>query len=208
MDAASPQNFTARRGTRIGGLYDRYIAIIKDALPIAALLLLVTIMLLPFISSKEFSFILDKKKVAQAGERFRMESPVYKGTDSKGRTFIITALRSVQKSSADPTVLLEKLRATLETREGLVVLTADEGRFLLRKEQLIVSGEIAIERNDGYRFSSRDVLVDLPSRTAFSGTGIKGTGPLGKFSAGSFRLDLASNAIVFGGGTRLRLEQR
>ena len=198
----------SQRGTRIGGLYDRYIAILKDALPIAALMLLVAIIILPFAGSKEFSFILDKKKVAQAGERFRMESPVYKGTDSKGRTFILTAKRSVQKSSADPTVMLEALRATLETSEGLVVLTADEGRFLMKKEQLIVSGEIAIERSDGYRFSSRDVLVDLPSRTAYSNTGIKGNGPLGRFSAGSFRLDLASNAIVFGGGTKLRLEQR
>lgn len=208
MDANIPLPQRQRRGPPIGGAYDRFIKLAKDALPLAALMLLLAILILPFVGDREFSFILDKNKVALAGERLKVEAPVYKGSDSRGRAFTLTADRAVQKSSADPTVMLQRLRAVLDAKEGRIELTADEGRFLMKKEQLFVSGQIAILREDGYRFTSQDVLVDLKSRIAYSTSGIDGTGPLGAFKAGSFRLDLASNSIIFGGGTKLHLVQR
>jgi lipopolysaccharide export system protein LptC len=196
-----------QRGPRIGGLYDRFIKLMKDVLPIGALLLLLALMILPFLQDREFSFILDKRKVAQAGERLRMEAPLYRGTDSQGRAFVLQAARAVQKSSNDATLVLEKLQATLEMKGGAAQLTADTGSFDLKRERLIVSGIIELKRTDGYRFAATDVIVDLNSRTAWSTKPIEGDGPFGKFRAGSFRINLDETSLVFGGRASLRITQ-
>jgi lipopolysaccharide export system protein LptC len=196
-----------RRGPRIGGGYDRFIALMKDALPIGALLLILALMILPFLQDREFSFILDKKKVAQAGERLRMEAPLYRGTDSQGRAFVLQAARAIQKSSSDPTLVLEKLKATLEMADGPAQLTAETGSFDLKRERLIVSGLIELKRTDGYRFTAQDVIVDLNSRTAWSTKSIEGDGPFGKFRAGSFRINLDETSLVFGNRASLRITQ-
>jgi lipopolysaccharide export system protein LptC len=196
-----------QRGPRIGGAYDRFVALMKDTLPIGALLLLLTLLILPFMQDREFSFILDKRKVAAAGERLRMEAPLYRGTDSKGRAFILQAARAVQKSSKDPTLVLEKLKATLQMKDGNAELTADTGSFDLKKERLTVSGIITLRRSDGYRFAARDVMVDLNSRTAWSSKAVEGDGPFGHFRAGSFKLNLDDMSLVFGNRASLRITQ-
>jgi lipopolysaccharide export system protein LptC len=196
-----------QRGPRIGGFYDHFIKLMKDALPIAALLLVLALLILPFMQDREFSFILDKRKVAAAGERLRMEAPLYRGSDSQGRAFVLQAARAVQKSSNDPTLVLEKLKATLQMKDGVAELTADTGSFDLKKERLTVSGIITLKRADGYRFAASDVLVDLNSRTAWSNNGIEGDGPFGHFRAGSFKLSLDETSLVFGNRASLRITQ-
>jgi lipopolysaccharide export system protein LptC len=196
-----------KRGPRVGGAYDRFIKLMKDALPIGALILLILLMVMPFLQDREFSFILDKKKVAQAGERLRMEAPLYRGADSKGRPFVLEAARAVQKSSKDPTLVLEKLKASLQMEDGTAILTADTGNFDLKKEQLIVSGTITLQRSDGYRFTAQDVIVDLNSRTAWSNKPIDGNGPFGRFRAGRFKLNLDETSLVFAGRASLRITQ-
>ncbi len=196
-----------QRGPRIGGLYDRYIRLMKDVLPIGALLLLLALLVLPFMQDREFSFILDKRKVAAAGERLRMEAPLYRGTDSQGRAFVLQAARAVQKSSKDPTLVLEKLEATLQMKDGNAQLTAETGSFDLKKERLTVSGIITLRRTDGYRFAAQDVIVDLNSRTAWSSKGIEGDGPFGHFRAGGFKLNLDETSLVFDNRASLRITQ-
>jgi lipopolysaccharide export system protein LptC len=196
-----------QRGPRIGGLYDRFIKLMKDVLPIGALLLIVALLVLPFLQDREFSFILDKRKVAAAGERLRMEAPLYRGADSKGRAFVLQAARAVQKSSTDPTLVLEKLKATLQMDGGNAELTAEVGSFDLKKERLTVSGVITLQRTDGYRFTASDVLIDLNSRTASSSQAIEGDGPFGHFRAGSFKLNLDETSLVFGNRASLRITQ-
>jgi lipopolysaccharide export system protein LptC len=196
-----------RRGPRIGEFYDSYIKLMKDALPIGALLLILALLILPFMQDREFSFILDKRKVAAAGERLRMEAPLYRGTDSQGRAFVLQAARAVQKSSKDPALVLEKLKATLQMQDGPAELTADTGSFDLKKEQLTVSGMITLKRTDGYRFAASDVVVDLNSRTAWSDKPIEGDGPFGHFRAGSFKLNLDETSLLFGNRASLRITQ-
>jgi lipopolysaccharide export system protein LptC len=196
-----------QRGPRIGGPYDVFIKLMKDVLPVGALLLILALLILPFLQDREFSFILDKRKVAAAGERLRMEAPLYRGTDSKGRAFVLQAARAVQKSSKDPTLVLEKLKATLQMEDGNALLTADIGSFDLKKERLTVSGVITLQRTDGYRFIAQDVLVDLNSRTAWSNKAVEGDGPFGTFRAGSFKLNLDETSLVFGNRASLRITQ-
>jgi lipopolysaccharide export system protein LptC len=196
-----------QRGPRIGGFYDRFIKLMKDTLPIGALLLTLALLILPFMQDREFSFILDKRKVAAAGERLRMEAPLYRGTDSQGRAFVLQAARAVQKSSNDPTLVLEALKATLQMKDGNAELTAETGSFDLKKERLTVSGIITLRRTDGYRFAAQDVIVDLNSRTAWSAKGIEGDGPFGHFRAGSFKLNLDETSLMFGNRASLRITQ-
>jgi lipopolysaccharide export system protein LptC len=209
MIQAAPLELHFRhRGPPIGGSYDRLIGFLKRALPVTASLLILALLLLPFLQDREFSFILDKKKVAKAGERLRMEAPLYRGADSQGRSFILQAVRAVQKSSNDPTLILEKLKATLEMPDGLAQITAERGSFDLKREQLNVSGVIELTRSDGYRFIAQDVRVDMKTRTAASDQPVEGDGPFGHFRAGSFRINLDDTSLVFSKQASLRFVQQ
>ena len=57
-------------------------------------------------------------------ERLRVTVATYRGEDSKGRPFQITAGSAVQKSSQDPIVKLNDLNARIQMTEGPATMTA------------------------------------------------------------------------------------
>lgn len=195
------------RGPKLGGLYDRLIGIAKDALPLSFLALMMAIIIVPIADQRETSFILDKHKVEFAGERARMERPVYRGFDDQGRPFTLSADRAIQKNSLNPSLVLTHPQATLGTADGVAVLTADEGQFNLNTQRLFVSGAILLKREDGYRLNGQDVLIDLSQKEAFSQNAISGTGPLGAFTAGGFHFDLDKSVAVFKNRAHIRIVQ-
>lgn len=195
-----------RSGPRVGGGYDVFVRAMKEVLPAASLALLGTLIIWPLINTREFSFLVSKDTAAVSAERMRMEKPVYRGTDSRGRQFEITASRAVQRSSRDPTVELIDIAAQLDTADGLTRVTAAKGSFNLTSEQLQVSGPVDFGRADGTRITAGDAVVDLRSRTVRSTSRISGTGPLGRFEADGFQVDLRGTSATLTGKVRMRIE--
>jgi lipopolysaccharide export system protein LptC len=196
------------KGAAVGGKRDKIIQVLKWVLPTLSGALLATIVALPFFNKQEVSFLLSRDSIEKTPEVLRMEKPTYRGLDSKGRPFLITADRAIQKSSEDAIVELQRLRADIETTSGDAQLRADSGAFDLKKEQLRIAGNISVSRADGYVFKTRDALLDLPSRAAWGISGVSGDTPLGTFRAGKFRVDLEKGTVVFAGGTKLRIVQK
>jgi lipopolysaccharide export system protein LptC len=201
------RNVGSRRlaSRRVGGLRDQLVKVLKWLLPALSAALLVTIIALPFFSKQEVSFLLSRDSIEKTREVLRMEKPRYRGLDSKGRPFEITADRAIQKSSDDSTVELQRLRADLQTKNGSAQLLADNGAFDLKKEQLRISGNISASRADGYEFRTRDAVVDLPKRVAWGVSGVFGDTPIGSFRAARFRVDLETGSVIFAGGTKLHI---
>ena len=59
----------------------------------------------------------------------------------------------------------------------------------------------------GYRLETRDVTVDLKTRSLESGGRVEGRMPLGTFSAGRLRADLGERHVVLDGGASLKINQ-
>jgi lipopolysaccharide export system protein LptC len=191
-----------------GGSWDRTVATLKVALPAAALAVLAACLVWPLTSQQDFSFILSKDRVAEAQERLRMDRAVYRGEDSKGQPFTISAASAVQKSSDTPVVELRDISAQLRTADGVARADAGIGRYDLEREQIAVVGPVTLQSTNGYRLETRDVNVDLASRRVTGSGRVEGAMPLGSFSAARMQADVDGRRVILDGGASLRIVQR
>ena len=126
-EAATRERASKQRWALPGGAHDRVIAWTKIILPSAVGILIAVLALAPLDRSGDVSFILDKKKVANAPERMRVEAARYVGTDNKGQHFTLSARRAVQPSSGVPVVDIEGIFAELSLVQGPLRLAAMAG---------------------------------------------------------------------------------
>jgi lipopolysaccharide export system protein LptC len=190
-----------------GSFHDWLIGFLKIALPAAVGVLLAYLALAPLSKGPEISFLLDKSKVEVAPERMRVSVARYRGQDSFGRPFLISAQSAVQSTAQDPIVHFSKMAAQIGLDSGPARIEADRARYDMVAQHVDVAGPIVVTAADGYRLETRDVLVDLNRRTLQSHGRVDGRIPLGSFSAGRFRADLASRTVVLDGRARLHIVQ-
>lgn len=191
-----------------GGSWDRTVAILKLALPAGAVAVLAACLIWPLTSQQEFSFILSKDRVAEAEERLRMDRAVYRGEDSKGQPFTITAANAVQKTSDTPIVELRDISAELRTADGPARADADVGRYDLERERIDVVGPVKLRSAAGYALDTRDVSLDLATRKVTGSGKVDGRMPLGSFTAGRLTADVNGRSVVLDKGASLRIVQR
>jgi lipopolysaccharide export system protein LptC len=209
MSAASVASaYDARDDARAaapGGSRDHFVAIAKVALPGAAVALLAAILIWPLTSAREFSFLLNKDKVAMSKERLRTDTAVYRGLTTAGDPFVIRAAGAVQRSSAVPVIELMALTADLNLPGGPAQVTAPGGRYEIARDLLIVSGPVRFRGANGYALDGDEVRVSLLDRTVATDRPVSGTLPLGTFRASSLRADIDGQHVALGGGTHVHL---
>src|SRR3546814_13071030 len=83
----------------------------------------------PVMGGHDFSFILAKDRVAIATERLKITRAVYRGEDTKGQPFTISAGSAVQQTSNDPIVELRNLPARLQMADGPASVGAHSGNY-------------------------------------------------------------------------------
>ncbi len=190
-----------------GGRHDKNIWLARRALPVLIAVLGIALLFAPLMLRGEVSFVLAKDSVAIAKERMKVISAVYRGEDSKGQAFTLSAGSAVQASSKDPVVRLKDLSAEINLDEGPAKITAEAGRYDMDKETVAVDGPVRFATSDGYALNTRDVTVGLKTRRIASGGAVNGQMPLGSFSAGSLRADLGARTVVLEGRARLHIVQ-
>ena len=188
-----------------GGSHDRLIAFLAKALPAAIGIVAAVMILAPLSPRGEISFLLDRNKVAITGERVRVERAMYRGQDSLGRTFVLTAGEAVQASSRDPVVEMQELVAKMELADGPAEVKAPRGAYNFDREHVSVEGPMNFTAADGYRMVTSDVEIDLKTRKAVGSGGVEGTVPTGSFSADRIVADLGERTVALEGNARLQM---
>lgn len=206
-DAAAPVRSALKRWASPGGRHDRLIAIARVALPATIGLLSAGLVFAPLAMRSEVSFVLAKDSVLVAKERMRVTAATYRGEDSRGQPFQLTAGSAIQATSSDPVVKLSDLTASIALRDGPASLHADSGRYDMDREIVSIVGPVVFSSADGYRLETRDVAVGLKSRKLASGGRVDGKMPLGSFSANRIQADLGARTVVLDGGARLHIVQ-
>ncbi len=198
----------ARRAWAVpGSRHDRLIRLTRIGLPAAIGGLLAVLLLAPLTAGRDISFVLAKDRVAVAKERMRVNHALYRGADSKGQPFALTAASAVQVTSSDPIVRLTDLSARIGLSDGPATLVAGHGRYDMDKEDVTIDGPIRFASADGYRIDTRDVLVDLGTRRLQSHGPVDGRMPLGTFAAQRMSADLENRVIRLNGRARLHIVQ-
>jgi lipopolysaccharide export system protein LptC len=206
-DTSRPQRAGKQRWAEPGSLHDWLVKWTKVILPSAVGVLIAVLALAPLGKHSDVSFILDKKKVANAPERMRVEQARYVGTDNKDQQFTILANRAIQRSSEVPVVDISGMSARLNLERGPLVIGANEGRYNLDLQKLMIDGPVKVVGADGYRLATRDVTVDLKQRQMASAGPVAGAMRLGQFQAGQLHADLGDRTVVLDHGARLKIVQ-
>jgi lipopolysaccharide export system protein LptC len=207
-DAHSAAQAKRVRMARPGSAHDKVIGLLRVGLPMGVGVLAAFLVMAPLTSAGDVSFVLDKNKVEVARERLRIQAARYRGEDARGRAFTIDAGSAVQRSSAEPVVLMNDMAARLQLSEGPATLSADKGRYDMSSEQVRVEGPVRFRAADGYRLDTTDAVADLRTRR-LTGTGaVTGATPQGRFSADTMRADLEARTVRLEGNARLRIDPR
>jgi lipopolysaccharide export system protein LptC len=206
-DLATKERATRQRWAIPGSTHDRIVRFTKIGLPAAVGVLVAVLALAPLDKHGDVSFILDKKKVANAPERMRVEQAKYVGTDDKGQRFDITAQRALQRSSEVPLVDIWGMFARLRLARGPLLIAANQGQYNLDTQKVAINGPVKVAGPDGYRLATRDVMVDLKQRQLRSAGPVAGEMRLGQFEAGQLKADLGDRTVVLDGGARLKIVQ-
>ncbi len=185
--------------------FDRFVAIMREALPTAAVALLLAIIAYPLVNPKELSFLLSKDQAPSSPDRMLMESPRYRGFDAKGRPFELRAARARQRTSTSPDVELTTIAARLTLAQGPAEIRADSGIYNLESQELRANGRVVFQAPQGYMIAARDVTAQVDTQQVAGRNSIEGTGPLGRFSAQQFSLDLPAEKLVLTGRARMRI---
>lgn len=191
-----------------GSRHDRLIATARVIFPAGIGALVAVLAIAPLTRGNEVSFMLAKDSVDIARERLRVTAATYRGEDSKGQPFLLRAGSAVQASSREPIVRLKDLSAEIALPEGPATVKADQGRYDMDKENMVVDGPVLFQTSDGYRLKTRDVAVDLNKRAVTSTGAVDGTMPLGTFSAQTMTADLNGRTVTLTGQARLHIVQR
>lgn len=189
-----------------GSRLDSLVRLLAVALP-GLVGVIVALMLVTPLSpgGGDVSFLLDRNKVAVADDRMRVDRAMYRGLDQRGRPFLLMAGEAVQESAAQPLVRLQDMVARIVLDEGPAQLSADQGTYDIRAEQVRIPGLVRFAAADGYVMTASNVEVDLRSRTLVGIGQVRGETPAGTFSADSIRADLAQRTLVLQGNARLRM---
>src|SRR3546814_16584564 len=81
------------------------------------------------------------------------------------------------------------MMARLGLESGPATIRDDQGRYNLETETVTVTGPVLFTAADGYRIQTRDVAVDLDTRTMERDGGVEGRLPPGRFSGDRIRAE-------------------
>lgn len=206
-EAADRSRDLRQRWAVPGSSHDKIVRLMRVALPMGIGALFAFMSIAPLTIAGDMSFLLDKNKVEVAKERMRVTEALYRGEDSRGRSFALRAGSAVQATSSEPIVRLQDLSASLSMADGPALLRADRARYNMDLEKVAVEGPVTFQSADGYRLVTRDVDVDLKTRQLASQGAVEGRMPLGTFSGARISADLANRVVRLEGRARLRIVQ-
>ena len=189
-----------------GGSHDRTVRFLARWLPGAVGVVAALMIVGPLFPRGEVSFLLDRTKVAAVQDRLRVADAMYRGEDSQGRPFTVTAGSAVQVRAADPVVTMQNLVARIKLADGPAQLAAAGGVYDYSRETVAVNGPVTFTAADGYSMTTQNVTIDLKSRIATGGGGVTGAIPAGTFSADRIIANLGERTVTLDGHARLLMQ--
>lgn len=179
----------------------------KIGLPLFALALLASVALWPEIAQMSERTRLSFRRVfAVEAESGRMIEPHYRGVDQRGRPYTMTARSAVQ---AGPNRIdLDQPKGDLVLESGnWLQAESKKGVYLQHSEELDMSDDVVLYRDDGTVLRTQSTSVDLKHGAAAGNEQTHAEGPFGVLDAQGFTLTDKGGAIQFQGPARMVINQ-
>ena len=182
---------------------------LKKALPVAAALLLVTLVLAPSWRAGPDANRVTYHVQTMAGNSAtsRMQGAQYHGTDQQGQPFTLTADSAIEQSSDNVALTAPIGDITLKSGAWLM-LKSDTGTYHQKTNKLRLQGNVTLYRNDGTVMNAAAADIDLRAGNAQSSSPVQVQGPFGTLNAANgFVLADRGAEITFNGPATMILSQ-
>ncbi len=196
----------ARPGPSVRGLAwrRRFVGLAKLVLPLVALSLLSLLALWPELMRDSERGRFSYRRLMVTPEGGQLSDPRFRGTDTDGQPYTITAA-TARQSGQDRTDLTDpKGDIVLGGGTWLMVQSA-KGVFLQKTQQLDLSGGVVIYRDDGLVLSTEAASIDLLRGAAAGAEMVHIEGPFGTLDAQGFTLTDRGALLQFTGPARMIL---
>jgi LPS export ABC transporter protein LptC len=150
---------------------------------------------------------LDKAQIS--GDRTELVNPEYEGQDEGGQRYRLTAQRAIQTRAVPDVVTLIAPTAELVTGQnaGGTTITAVEGQFDNKAQQLGLVGDVSLRTENGESFTTPAAAVDLQNKIVQGTDAITGTGPQFDLEAAGFVYDQKGGTLTLSGPLKLVLKE-
>jgi len=184
------------------------VAALKKALPVAAVLLLVALVLAPsWHDGPDANRVTYHVPSAGADTASHMSGAQYHGTDQHGQPFTLTADSADEKGSDEVALTAPEGDITLKDGAWLMLKSA-AGVFHQRTQTLGLKGDVTLYRNDGTTMTVASADINLRAGDAASSAPVQVQGPFGTLDAANgFKLADRGTDITFNGPATMVLTQ-
>jgi len=180
------------------------VGIAKRLLPVFALALLASIALWPEFARETDTARYAYRRDAVMPRSGEMTQAAYHGVDERGRPYTMTAAKARQVSPERVNLTDPKGDITLESGNWIMVQSR-RGVYLQHLDDLDLSRDVLIYRDDGTTIATEAATVDLKAGAAAGADMVHAEGPFGTLDAQGFALTDKGTAIQFFGPGRLVL---
>jgi lipopolysaccharide export system protein LptC len=182
------------------------VAVLKHALPAAALAVLALIALWPELVGVDDRVRLAYRKPDTAmTDSARLVAPRYVGRDERGRPYELAA-ETAEQPPGSPVVALTEPVGEVTLEDGAwVTLKAAQGWYQRGRELLDLAGEVTLLHDAGYAIRTARARLDLAAGRAEGDDPVAAQGPPGTLDGTGFRLEERGAVVIFTGPARMVL---
>ena len=186
--------------------YTRFVSLMKRALPLAASLLIATVLIFSFIPRQSDKISMAYQQLGRINNDLAMIKPRLSGTDTKGNPFVVTADIAVQDARNTRRARLRNIEADMSIdRQRWLNASATTGLYDMDEGSLVLDDGISVYSDSGYELHTKSGHVDLKTGIVRGQREVQGQGPLGTFRADHFELQRASRKILLDGNVRMTM---
>jgi lipopolysaccharide export system protein LptC len=174
------------------------IRLVKWLLPAAALALLSTVALWPELDHATEQARVAFRRIAGEVGGARLIDARYHGVDELGRPYTVTA--SIAQQDGPDRINLTNPKGDITLTNGTwLMLQSKQGVYMQQAQQLDLSHDVTLYRDDGTTMVTASASLDLKSGAAAGAEPVHAEGPFGILDAQGFTLVDKGAAVQFAG---------
>ncbi|MGF1454531.1 MAG: LPS export ABC transporter periplasmic protein LptC [Alphaproteobacteria bacterium] len=187
--------------------YSRFVLLMKLLLPLTAFSVIALTVFFSATYEVNDELTVTFAKSPSLKDDRRMIAPTFSGTNQDGNPFKVTAASAERLETDRRIILLNTLSATIGTADGGTLnLSSTDGELDTARQVMTLSGDVKIEAEAGYTFTTAVVSINLDEESVRGETPVTGAGPMGTLKAGSFTVSPGWGTVRFHDGVRVDVE--
>lgn len=185
--------------------YSRFVSVMKGILPIAAVVLLASVVAYSVMPRQKDKYV-GMKQSGNLARDLTMTKSSFTGTDDKGNPFKITFAELIQDPNNRKRADLKQIDADMQfENQSWINASAKHGWIDGDAGILKLDGGISIFTDNGYELHTDSATAYIKENILTGDAPVNGHGPLGRFSADRFNVDRMQKQIKLSGHVHMTL---